>query len=87
MNMDILKGIGKITLGSAAIGAGTIVGISGVNDIRSAIKTEKLVADSASAAESAEDMDFEPDGDLEDDLPDEETTASDEKPQDEAPEA
>lgn len=56
INMGILKGIGKITLGAGAIGAGAMAINSGVNDIQTEIKAGQLVA--ASAAEASEDIDF-----------------------------
>lgn len=56
INMNILKGVGKITLGAGAVGAGAMVIGSGVNDIQTEIRAGKMIA--ASAAEASEDIDF-----------------------------
>lgn len=56
INMNILKGIGKIGIGAGAVGAGTLVITSGVNDIQTEIRAGKMIA--ASAAEASEDIDF-----------------------------
>ena len=70
INTSILKGIGKITLGSAAVGCGGIMIANGVGDIKEVCDKRKLAAAASAEAttEAAEDVDL---GDLEDDLPDE----------------
>ncbi len=69
INMNILKGIGKITLGAGAVGAGTLVITSGVTDIQSEIRAGKMIA--ASAAEASEDIDFGIEDDISGSAPDE----------------
>ena len=73
INMDLIKGIGKITLGAGAVGCGGIMIANGVGDIKEVCDKRKLAAASAAEAttEAAEDVDL---GDLEDDLPDETAT-------------
>lgn len=70
INMEILKGIGKIGLGAGAVGCGGIMIANGVGDIKNVCDKRKLAAASAAEAttEAAEDVDL---GDLEDDLPEE----------------
>lgn len=74
INMEILKGIGKIGLGAGAVGCGGIMIANGVGDIKDVCDKRKLAAASAADAttEAAEDVDL---GDLEDDLPDEPAAA------------
>ncbi len=70
INMEILKGVGKITIGAGAVGCGGIMIANGVGDIKNAVDKSKLAAAAAAEAttEAAEDVDL---GDLEDDLPEE----------------
>ena len=70
INMAILKGVGKITIGAGAVGCGGIMIANGVGDIKNAVDKSKLAAAAAADAttEAAEDVDI---GDLEDDLPEE----------------
>lgn len=70
INMEILKGVGKITIGAGAVGCGGIMIANGVGDIKNAVDKTKLAAAAAADAttEAAEDVDL---GDLEDDLPEE----------------
>ena len=70
INMEILKGIGKIGLGAGASVCGGIMIGSGIRDIKDVADKSKLAAAAAAEAttEAAEDVDL---GDLEDDLPDE----------------
>ena len=70
INMEILKGVGKITIGAGAVGCGGIMIANGVGDIKNAVDKSKLAAAAAADAttEAAEDVDI---GDLEDDLPEE----------------
>lgn len=72
INMEILKGVGKITIGAGAVGCGGIMIANGVGDIKNAVDKSKLAAAAAADAttEAAEDVDI---GDLEDDLPEEPT--------------
>lgn len=74
INTTILKGIGKITLGAGAVGAGGIMIANGVGDIKEVADKRKLAAAASADAttEAAEDVDL---GDLEDDLPDEPAAA------------
>ena len=74
INTAILKGIGKITLGGAAVGCGGIMIANGVGDIKDVCDKRKLAAaaEADATTEAAEDVDL---GDLEDDLPDEPAAA------------
>lgn len=73
MDKEFMFGLGKIVLGTSAVGAGGLCIASGVGDIKSSRSRARLIADSAaeSAAETAESMDLSDDG-PEDDLPDDE---------------
>lgn len=56
MNLELLKGIGKVALGTGAVGAGAVVIADGVGDIRAAVKADKMYAESADAVEASEDV-------------------------------
>lgn len=75
INMEILKGIGKIGLGAGAVGCGGIMIANGVGDIKEVCDKRKLAAAASADAttEAAEDVDL---GDLEDDLPDPDTAGA-----------
>ena len=74
INMDLIKGIGKITLGAGAVGCGGVMIANGIGDIKEVADKRNLAAAASADAttEAAEDVDL---GDLEDDLPDPDTAA------------